>query len=362
MLLRFLEPGSTNGSSLHQRLSTPDDAHSECVMDCTRAQFCKKLSSDNVKDKVRIIQRSATISKEEKEEKISEIFAEVRASWGNCLRASFGRDFKECVHYQRHCLIKANCCGKYYGCRLCHDEVESHKIDRFATELVHCKSCGTDDVPIGKNCGTCGKSFAKYYCSVCKFHDDDLEKDVYHCDPCGICRVGKKEENSHCSRCDSCVPKEVAQSHPCVPESTKGTCPVCLENMWECLSQVVFMRCGHAIHEECFAQYTETSYTCPVCCKSLTDMSSWNRAVEAMLGREEMPPNKKSKKMLVYCNDCERECATKFHWTYLKCSFCSGYNTRVLGDLPDTGCTSNSLNQPCPDDDDIRMKANGARI
>uniref|UniRef100_A0A2P2KUH9 CTCHY-type domain-containing protein n=1 Tax=Rhizophora mucronata TaxID=61149 RepID=A0A2P2KUH9_RHIMU len=41
----------------------------------------------------------------------------------------------------------------------------------------------------------------KYFCAVCKFFDDDVSKIPYHCDECGICRTGGKENYFHCKRC-----------------------------------------------------------------------------------------------------------------------------------------------------------------
>jgi hypothetical protein len=35
-----------------------------------------------------------------------------------------------CSHYPRGCKVRAPCCGKFFVCRLCHDENEKHKIDR----------------------------------------------------------------------------------------------------------------------------------------------------------------------------------------------------------------------------------------
>ena len=32
-----------------------------------------------------------------------------------------------CKHYQRGCLIRAACCGDFYGCRFCHDEQAPHR-------------------------------------------------------------------------------------------------------------------------------------------------------------------------------------------------------------------------------------------
>lgn len=37
----------------------------------------------------------------------------------------------------------------------------------------------------------CKTVFGRYFCETCKFFDDDPTKDIYHCDKCKICRIGK---------------------------------------------------------------------------------------------------------------------------------------------------------------------------
>lgn len=257
--------------------------------------------------------------------------------------ASFGGRFPgkdeafECSHYKRKCWLKADCCNKYYPCRRCHDALEDHNIDRHATKLVGCTLCGAEDVKIGQNCEKCGVQFARYYCHECRFLDDDPEKNIYHCSKCKICRVGKgvdcpDADNYHCDKCNTCVPIEVATSHPCTTRSLECNCPVCSEYMATCTAQVVFMRCGHAMHHSCFEQYTASSYTCPICLKSLTDMRTWYDALDKRLANELLPALYSNKKTEVLCHDCEQQSVVKWHFVFHKCGndACGGYNTRVL--------------------------------
>lgn len=37
-----------------------------------------------------------------------------------------------CKHYQRGAKLQAHCCGKWFTCRFCHDEVSNHNIVRWA--------------------------------------------------------------------------------------------------------------------------------------------------------------------------------------------------------------------------------------
>jgi uncharacterized CHY-type Zn-finger protein len=249
---------------------------------------------------------------------------------------------KVCVHYERNCLLKAACCEKYYPCRKCHDEVEGHVIDRYKTEFVSCKKCGADDVPIGENCSNCHIRFARYYCGTCRFFDDSETSRVYHCDKCNICRVGfgLGIDNVHCDRCETCVPIEVADSHPCLEGALRRNCPICVEDLASSSEQVIYMRCGHAIHSTCFSQHTEHSYTCPICSRVLTDMTQWYRALDSAIAKDQMLPKLASRMRVIYCHDCEVNSNARFHFTYHKCAFCQGYNTRVVSELPvGTACS-----------------------
>jgi hypothetical protein len=46
------------------------------------------------------------------------------------------------------------------------------------------------------------------------------------------------------------------------------------------------------MHSHCFAQYTRFHYACPVCAKSLGDMSVYFRMLDSLLARDaaELPP------------------------------------------------------------------------
>ena len=37
----------------------------------------------------------------------------------------------------------------------------------------------------------------------------------FHCEKCGICRVGKKEDYIHCDICNGCISKSISETHSC---------------------------------------------------------------------------------------------------------------------------------------------------
>ena len=115
-----------------------------------------------------------------------------RTSSSSIDRLSQGNDNKQlgCQHYKRSVKLQCFTCKRWYTCRFCHDEVENHTLVRKDTENMLCMLCGTAQ-PAGGYCKNCNEQMARYYCGVCKLWDDDNEKSIYHCDDCGICRVGQ---------------------------------------------------------------------------------------------------------------------------------------------------------------------------
>lgn len=135
-----------------------------------------------------------------------------------------------CVHYKRKAKFITDCCGKIYSCRFCHDEnEETHTLEREKLKELICENCGTRQ-QVQKICEKCGIEFGKYSCLICNLFDD-VDKSQYHCEKCGICRVGGKDNFKHCDICDICISKQLEGSHKCVEKISRGNCAVCLENL-----------------------------------------------------------------------------------------------------------------------------------
>jgi len=95
-----------------------------------------------------------------------------------------------CEHYRRNVKMQCATCERWYTCRLCHDAVEDHQLPRKETAHMLCMVCGCAQ-KVGDTCIKCGTTAARYYCGVCKLWNDDPDKSIYHCNDCGICRVGQ---------------------------------------------------------------------------------------------------------------------------------------------------------------------------
>ncbi|CAD7698853.1 unnamed protein product, partial [Ostreobium quekettii] len=195
-----------------------------------------------------------------------------------------------CEHYRRRCRLVAPCCGEVFWCRHCHDAAKNdgeadakrrHTLDRQAVKEVVCAPCG-DRQPVAPRCRTCGVAFGAYTCMVCNFFDDDTAKEQFHCAGCGICRVGGRENFFHCDTCNCCYTKDIQGSHVCVQNSMHRNCPVCYEYLFDSRRNVSVLRCGHTIHKECLDELlTHSQNCCPLCKKTVGDMSSTWRRMDA---------------------------------------------------------------------------------
>lgn len=54
--------------------------------------------------------------------------------------------------------------------------------------------------------------FFQYYCGLCKLFDDE-DRQQYHCDGCGLCRVGGRDKFFHCNTCEMCLPISIVDTH-----------------------------------------------------------------------------------------------------------------------------------------------------
>lgn len=236
-----------------------------------------------------------------------------------------------CVHYKRNVKMQCATCEAWYTCRLCHDAVEDHVLPRRDTKYMLCMLCQTPQ-PASQVCRSCGVEAAYYYCPVCKLWNNDPSRSIYHCDDCGICRLGKGlgKDFFHCKTCAACMSISAESTHKCVEKSTRCDCPICGEFMFTSSRPVAFMRCGHGIHETCFHQWCNTSYKCPICSKSIANMESQFRRLDRHIEEQPMPEEYRNNRAYVFCNDCQTRSTTKYHWLGSKCAICESYNTTQL--------------------------------
>lgn len=110
-----------------------------------------------------------------------------------------------CQHYVRNVKLQCFTCNRWYTCRFCHDDVEDHHLNRRETRNMLCMLCGCAQ-KAGDTCVYCGVRAAWYYCNICHLWDDDMNKSIYHCNDCGICRKGRGigKDYVHCKVSHNC--------------------------------------------------------------------------------------------------------------------------------------------------------------
>uniref|UniRef100_A0A7N0TAV0 Uncharacterized protein n=2 Tax=Kalanchoe fedtschenkoi TaxID=63787 RepID=A0A7N0TAV0_KALFE len=242
-----------------------------------------------------------------------------------------------CAHYRRRCRIRAPCCNEIFDCRHCHNEAKNslsvdtllrHDLPRHQLKTVLCSLCETEQ-EVRQYCINCGVCMGRYFCGTCKLFDDDTSKMQYHCDGCGICRIGGKENFFHCDKCRCCFSILLKNGHPCVEGAMHHDCPVCFEYLFESRIDVIVLQCGHTIHKDCLKEMrNHFQFACPLCSKSVCDMSKvWER-FDLEIAATPMPEQYQNKKVRILCNDCGKNSEVQFHVVAQKCPHCRSYNTR----------------------------------
>jgi len=230
-----------------------------------------------------------------------------------------------CEHYVRRCRLVAPCCDKEYVCRHCHNEAETHAMNRHDVTEVVCDECNNRQ-PVSASCNACGIQFAAYFCAVCNFFDDRIERNYYHCDKCGICRVkGDRGDYVHCDVCRTCVS---AEHHLCKAERFHTDCPICLENLFDSIKPANVLPCGHPIHAHCLITcFQQNRLSCPLCRKTMMPSDNAQRYNAEMDALIDQFPIQEDLMFVVKCNDCAFNGPIRFHPYGMKCGGCGGYNT-----------------------------------
>ncbi|KAK9827252.1 hypothetical protein WJX81_003160 [Elliptochloris bilobata] len=251
-----------------------------------------------------------------------------------------GRGEYGCVHYRRRCRMVAPCCGEVFWCRHCHNEVKTanewdpakrHELDRAAVRELECALCGLRQAT-GPACVGCGAAFGAYACLRCCFFDDDLRKQQFHCDACGICRVGGRANFFHCATCGCCYAATLEGNHVCVENSMRQNCPVCFEYLFDSVRPTAVLPCGHTIHSDCLKEMERNrQLACPICMKSYADLAPVWRRMDEEVAATPMPGDFAAWTADIACNECNQAARVPFHILGLKCPGCASYNTRRLG-------------------------------
>jgi len=237
-----------------------------------------------------------------------------------------------CSHYSRHCKLFCTKCDTAWACRICHNEADSsHELDRFAVVKISCNKCQTVQDKQSE-CTSCGIEFGKYSCLKCSMFDDN-EKGQFHCNGCGLCRIGGRENFKHCDLCGLCLPVSTWDEHKCLVGASQQRCSICMEFMHDSRDTLIVPKCSHLMHSACAnAMLKNGLYKCPICKRSMVDMSPTWKIYDRVVAQHIMPASYKGIHCSISCNDCNKNCIVKFIID-LKCKLCGSYNTSKYGSL-----------------------------
>ncbi|KAG5566631.1 hypothetical protein RHGRI_002255 [Rhododendron griersonianum] len=83
-----------------------------------------------------------------------------------------------------------------------------------------------------------------------------------------------------------------------------------------------------------------TLYSCPVCSKSICDMSDVWEKLDREIASTPMPQLYQNKLVRILCNDCGETSVVHFHVVAHKCQKCKSYNTRQIQGGSTSSCPS----------------------
>lgn len=160
---------------------------------------------------------------------------------------------------------------------------------------------------------------------------DDEDKNQYHCDGCGICRVGGRGRFFHCEVCNMCLPLQLKiDGHRCVENVSRSNCPVCLEDIHTSripchipgnffyfinkngranffIGISIISDCGHLLHRTCFEELLSSGhYACPTCQTSMMDMKQLWEYLDTEVSSTPMPKEYDDFFVDILCRDCHK--------------------------------------------------------
>ena len=272
--------------------------------------------SNELRQKILLINNDKNLTPQEKSQKICALMNNIKI------------EKEKCDHYDNECIIYCNQCNKWYECHHCHNNYEEHLFNRNDNINIKCKKCDMIQESSNK-CIKCNIEFGKYYCNKCNLWDNN-KKDIFHCDKCKICRIGKEEELFHCDICNQCFLKTDEESHPCNTKNLNDNCPICTKILYGSQDRIVQLYCNHKLHVKCYNEYIKNDYKCPLCKKSVVKAENmkpiWDN-FKMNIRLQPMPEEFKNVKVIIFCNDCDKESETNFHFIGHECQYCNSWNT-----------------------------------
>jgi RING finger/CHY zinc finger protein 1 len=181
-----------------------------------------------------------------------------------------------CPHYTHWMACIHPDTGNVVACRLCYEAETATVFDRFRVRFMKCLFCHVAQ-PVGTACAnpdcTAHGRVHRYYCNICHLWEHHPDHAIFHCDACGICRVGRPEHFRHCDKCQMCVATRrdahsgmPTDAHQCWGKASDSPCSICFDDLARSHEPASFLTCGHVFHQSCTQAWIGNGgVDCPVC-------------------------------------------------------------------------------------------------
>ncbi|KAE9452270.1 hypothetical protein C3L33_15830, partial [Rhododendron williamsianum] len=224
------------------------------------------------------------------------------------------------------------------------DQKHRHDIPRHLVQQVICSLCGTEQ-EVSHDLVWFGKSVSVV---ACVWEDTSVRlasclmtiyqrSSIIAMDVAYAGLAGGRISSIAINAVRCCYSVLLKNCHPCVEGAMHHDCPVCFEvicqkavqYLFESRNDVIVMPCGHTIHKSCLKEMQEHyQYACPLCSKSVCDMSKVWEKFDVEIAATPMPELYQNKMVWILCNDCGSTSEVQFHIVGQKCPNCKSYNTR----------------------------------
>lgn len=335
----------------------------------------KDIKKNNLRKQILQIKNNNNLSQTDKNKEIHNLMNSKKNEIDLQTNTNINID-NSCVHYpNKKCnYFYFSCCDKFVNCMRCHNELLNDNKHIPILSKITCSECKLFQIPSNK-CIKCNIKFSNNYCNICSIWTD--KEEIYHCDKCGICRVGNEDSLFHCDKCETCFLKINKDIHKCIEISYKEQiCAFCLESTHNSQNFTISLKCGHLVHNKCLMDASGNGeYKCPTCRKSMYKMD-WTLLRE-LIKIQPMPDEeifeddivicksfgntlfkvneidgimckgtfinlsnvygtinkfnlkKDNRKVDIYCNDCFEKSNVYFHYLGMECLKCNNFNTMI---------------------------------
>jgi hypothetical protein len=116
------------------------------------------------------------------------------------------------------------------------------------------------------------------------------------------------------------------------------------------------------MHAYCFNEYLKTNFICPLCGKSLADLTDLYKNIDEQIKTHVLPDEVQNWKSDIFCNDCEKRSITKFHFMYHKCQHCESFATIIKNTIKEDEDEDDEEEDTIKEDEEDEENYCGSRL